>query len=89
MNHILHHAAVLDGKLHHGTRELGRADDLGLQEGLLDMVDARDIGEVLRASHADLRAVRQEDMVVHARARGDEVEVELALQALLHDLHVE
>ena len=34
-------------------------------------------------------AVDQHDLVLDRRRRGDELEVELALQALLDDLHVE
>ena len=35
------------------------------------------------------RAVEQADVVLHRRRGGDEVEVELALEPLLDDLHVE
>ncbi len=87
--HVGHDAAVLHGQLHHGAGELGRHDDLGGEVGLLDVVDARDVGEVLGAADVGRLAVGEADVVVHRRARGDEVEVELALQALLDHLHVE
>ena len=35
------------------------------------------------------RAVGLVDLVLHARHRRDEVEIELALEPLLHDLHVQ
>ena len=42
-----------------------------------------------RVLHQHLVAVGLEDVVLHARDRGDEVEVELALEPLAHDLHVQ
>ena len=89
MNHIGRDAAVLDGKLHDGTRVLGRADDLGLEVGLLDTLDARGLGKILRAADIDHLAIGLVDVIVHRRARGNEVQVKLALQALLDDLHVQ
>ncbi len=79
---------VLDGELHDRAGVLGRGDDLGLEVGLLDMVDACDVRQVLRAANLEHLAVGLVHVVVHAGARGDERQVELALKALLDDLHV-
>lgn len=54
------------------ARVLGWADDLGLEVGLLDVVDARDVGQVLGTAHAHHLAVGLEDVVVHRGARGNE-----------------
>ena len=69
IDHILRDAAVLDGELHDRTRVLGRHDDLGLEVGLLDALDAGDVGKVLRAANLDHLAVGLVDVVVH-RGRG-------------------
>ena len=89
MDHIGRDAAMLDGKLHDGTRVLGRADDLGLEVGLLDTLDARGLGKILRAANVNHLAIGLVDVIVHRGARGNEVQVELTLQALLDDLHVQ
>ncbi len=47
------------------------------------------LGQLGRVLDADLLAGREHHVVDDARRRGDEVEVELALEALLDDLHVE
>ena len=89
VDHVLRDAAVLDGELHDRARVLGRHDDLGLEVGLLDVVDAGDVGQVLGASDLDHLAVGLVDVVVHRGAGRDQRQRELALQALLDDLHVE
>ena len=50
------------------------------------LADVRHLGRVL---HHDHFAVVLHDLVDHARRGGDQVLVELALQPLLHDLHVQ
>ena len=89
VHHVAGLAAMVDHQLHHGAHEVGRHDDLRLQVRLLDPLDARDVGQVLRARDLYHAAVRLVHVVVHGRARRDEVQAKLALQALLHDLHVE
>ena len=44
VDHVGCNAAVLDSKLHDGTRILGRADDLCLEVGLFDTLDTRGLG---------------------------------------------
>ena len=89
VNHVCCNAAVLDSELHDGTRILGRADNLGLEVGLLDALDTRSLGQILRATDIDHLAVGLVHVVVDRGARGNEVQVELALQALLNDLHMQ
>ncbi len=73
MDHVGCNAAVLDSKLHDGTRILGRADNLGIEVGLLNALDARSLGHVLRAADINHLAVGLVNVIVHRRARGNEV----------------
>ena len=56
---------------------------------LANLLDLRGIGHLRRVLDHDRRAVALHDLIDHGRRRGDEVHVELALEALLHDLHVQ
>ena len=89
VGHVLEVAAALCAKLHDGAHVVGRDDDLGREVGLLDVVDARGLGHVLRGVDHEVRAVCAVDVVLHAGGGGDEIEVELALEALLDHLHVQ
>ena len=89
VDHIGRDATVLDSELHDGTRILGRADDLCLEVGLFDTLDTRGLGQILRAADINHFAVSLVHVVVDRGARGDQVQIELALQALLDDLHVQ
>ena len=89
VDHVGRNAAVLDGELHDGARVLRRADDLCLEVGFLDTLDARGLGKVLRAADIDHLAVGLVDVIVDRGTRGNEVQVELALQAFLNDFHVQ
>ena len=66
-----------------------RREDVGEDDRLadfLDLVDRRQLGRVVQRQHG---AVGLQHFVDHGRRGGDQVEVVLALQALLHDLHVQ
>ena len=89
MDHVGRHAAVLDGELHDGSRILGRTDDLGLEVGLLNALDTRGLGQILRAADIDHLAIDLVHVIVDRRTRGDEVQVELTLETLLDDLHMQ
>ena len=65
MDHVGCNAAMLDSKLHDGTRILGRADNLGLEIGLLNALDARSLGQILRAADINHLAVGLVDVIVH------------------------
>ena len=53
-----------------------------------DLAELGHLGGVLDLDHLALEATEQH-LVDHARSRGDEILVELALEPLLHDLHVQ
>ena len=89
MDHVRRDTAVFDGKLHDRARELRRADDLRLEVGFLDVINAGDVREVLGAADAHHLAVSLVHVIVDRGARRDEVEVELSLETLLDDLHME
>ena len=81
-------AAALVAELHHGADVLLRDDHRGLDVRLLDRLDlVRHVGGVV---HLDPLAARARlDAVGDGRGGDDQVEVELALQPLAHDLHVQ
>ena len=60
---------------------------LGLAAGGREAVDAA--GEVARVGHLDLPAALHDDAVDDVRRGGDEAQVELALEPLPDDLHVQ
>ena len=76
-------------ELHGSTHVLRRDYDLGLEVGLLDAVDVRGIGQILRARDLTHAAVCEVDVVVHRGGGRDEIEAKLALEPLLDDLHME
>ncbi len=71
-------ADVLLGGEHVGTDD--RLTDL------LDLVHRRQLGRVV---HVDDRAIGLQDFIHHRRRGADQVQVVFALQALLHDFHVQ
>ena len=82
--------APVRGQLHERADVLARRHDAELDPRLLDGLDVggvRQQGRVVDDDHA--AAMHQVDVVLDGRRGGDEVEVELALEALLDDLHVE
>ena len=85
---LLPPAPVL-AQLEHAAQMLVRHQDGGLDPRLLDALDAAGIGHVGRVVHLELRAVVEIDVIDDARRRGDEVEVELALEPLGDDLQVQ
>ena len=89
MDHVGGDTAMLDGELHDRPRVLRGNDDLGFEVGLLDAVDACCVGKVLRAADLDHGAIGLIHVVVHRRAGGDQGKAELALEALLDNLHME
>ena len=64
-------------------------EDRRLDPRLLDVVDAHRVGHVGGVVQLEQRAVGLVDVVDHRGRGGDEVEVELALEALADDLEVE
>ena len=82
-------AALFLAQLDHVADVVRRREDVGADDrlaDLLDLVGRRQLGRVVQRHDA---AVGLEHFVDHRRRGGDQVEVVLALQALLHDLHVQ
>ena len=67
---------------------VGRQDHRG-DDRLFDLLDAAGVGQLRRAVDLLHDAVGRRDAVEHARRGRDQVDVELALEPLLHDLHVQ
>ena len=86
---LLLEAPPLFAELDEAAHKVGAGEDGGLDDGLFDLGDlleGRQLGGVV---DRNLRAIREVHVVAHAGGRDDEVQVKLALQTLLHDLHVE
>ena len=86
---LVHLTAAQLAQLHQRARVVGRRDDADLEVGLLDEVDALRVGEVGRVVDDVERAIGAVHAVFDAGRGGDQGEVELALEALLDDLHVQ
>ena len=83
------HAALLRAELQDRAHGIVGGDDHGGDHGLFDLGDLagrRKFGGIVHFEHF---ARRGGDAVAHAGRGGDQVDAELALQALLHDLHVQ
>ena len=89
IGHVDEDAALLLAELHDLPHILRRGVDGGFDDGLLYALDLpcrRQIGGIV---DDELFAVGPGDVIGHPWRGGDEVEVELALQPLLYDLHVQ
>ena len=64
-------------------------EDFGDDDGLFDFVDGGGVGPAAGVLHVARGAAGEVDFVADAGGGGDEVEAELALEALLNDFHVE
>ena len=83
------HPALLDAQVDDPAQVVLGDQDVGLDDGLADLADLGRLRQVGRVVHHDDGAVVAQDLVDDRGGRGDQVEVVLALQALLDDLHVE
>jgi hypothetical protein len=89
VGHVHLHAALLVGQRHH------RADEsCGMYRCTVTMGSRISrmrpmVGHLARVLDLQHRAVVELDLVDHAGRGGHQVLVELALQPLLHDLHVQ
>ena len=89
---ILHaaiHAAPLLSQVHNAADVLGRHEDPGLDVRLFDPIDfgaVRQQARILDQLHAAIGLV---DVVLDIRNRADKIEIELTLQSLAHDFHVQ
>ena len=87
--HILEFAAPVLTQIHDRADVFGRGDEVRLRIRLLRLGDLGGVGVVERGIDVELRAVGLRDLVDDVRRRRDEVVIVLALQPLLHDVHVQ
>ena len=86
---LLLHAALLLEQRQDAAEVLVVREDRRLDDRLFDLRDADGVGHLRGRVDLDHLAVGRRHAVAHAGRGRDEVEVELALEPLLHDLHVE
>ena len=82
-------APLVETELHYRAYEIGIGDDACTDIRLLDMLYHRGIGQprrIMHFVHATLFVVNHVGNIGHG---GDNIHVELSVQALLHNLHVE
>ena len=87
--HVFINAAALLTERHDVADELVRRDDRYLDERLERLGDGSRVGVVVWVIDEYRSAVGLFDLVNDRGERRDEIEVELALQPLLNDLHVQ
>ncbi|MCY1235649.1 hypothetical protein D9M72_482720 [compost metagenome] len=87
--HVDLRAAFLRAQRDHRADIFLRHIQVDRDDRLQDRFDLARIRHLRRVFHRDHGAVAHLDLVHHRRRGGDQVHVELALQALLHDLHVQ
>ncbi len=86
---VLLPSALVFDQLQDAADVLFVGQDLRRDDRLFDLLDLARVGPARGIVDLEDRAVGQRDLVAHARRGGDEVEVVLALQALLNDLQVQ
>ena len=84
----LHHSATVHHNAHHVADHLRGRDDARLEDRLGNRLKNGRIGHLQGIVEVLLLAALELQLVDDARARRDDVETELAAEALLHDLHV-
>ena len=83
------HAALVETQLHDGADELRLRDYGGADVGLLNVLYERRVVHTAGVVYLRLLAVLVENLIADVGHRRDDLHVELAVQALLHYLHVE
>ena len=89
VGHVLLLAALQVGQRHHRTDVLLRHVELDRDDRLADLGDSAEVGHLRGVLDLDQVAAVELDLVDDRRRGRDQVLVELALEALLDDLHVE
>src|SRR5690606_22552120 len=87
--HVDLHAALVVAQRHHGPDVFLGHEQGDLDDGLADIVDLAHFRHARRAVDDFDGAIALLDFVHDRRRGGDNVHVELALQALLHNFHVQ
>ena len=88
IGHRLEDAAAVLHELHDIPHHVGGDEDFYLCDRFFDVLDFRHRRELRRIVHRYHRAVGLVDVVNDRRRSGDELQVVLALEAFLHDVHV-
>ncbi|PRD36405.1 UNVERIFIED_CONTAM: hypothetical protein NCL1_08904 [Trichonephila clavipes] len=87
--HALLRAATLLAELDDIADVFRRHQDMALGDGLAELLDRARVRQLGRVVDVERLALLGDDLVDHRRRRGQQVEVVFALQALLHDFHVQ
>ncbi len=87
--HGLERAALFFAKRHHGADIFLWRKDLCLHVRFFDVVVAASVGELGGAFYFHHGAVAHVNVVFHVRHGRDDVHVEFAVEAFLHDFHVQ
>jgi len=87
--HLVEGAAAAGDEVHDGADEAVGGDDGDVHPGLADLGDAAGVGELGRGVDGEFRAVGEADAVLDGGGGGEELDVVLAFEALLDDVHVE
>ena len=82
-------ASFVETERHNRSDKSGCGDDGRTDIRFFDMVDNSQVRHSGRIMYFHLRAVFEIDVITYVRHGGDNVHIELAVQALLHNLHVE
>ena len=82
-------AAFVQAQAHDGTDEIGAGDDGGTNIGLLNMVDERRLGKTTGVVHFLAASLLVVNHIRHVGHGGDDIHIKLAVEAFLHNLHVE
>ena len=87
---LLHQfAALAETERHDVADKVGLRDNRGANVGFFDVVDFRGLGHTRRIVHLLFVAVLVVDKITYVGHSGDDVHVELAVEAFLHYFHVE
>ena len=87
--HFLLHPALLAAQGQDRAYVIRRHQDIGGDDGFTQLGNAvlgRQLGRIVDVDHGP---VGEQQLIDDGRGAGDEIEVVLALQALLHDVHVQ
>ena len=85
----LHHSAAVHHNAHHVADRFRRRDDASLEDRLGYGLEHRRIRHLERVVQILDGSIPKLQLIDHARARGNDIEIEFTAQALLHNLHVE
>ena len=82
-------ASLVEAERHDGSDEVGSSDDAGLDIGFLNMVNQCRVGQSGRIVHLFHPTLLVVAHIRYVGNGGDDIHVELSVETLLHNLHVE